>query len=292
MNNNKWGFPDLGFGIGLRTVHFPHILSRKPAIDWFEVLSENYMDTGGRPAYVLDFVAERYPVAMHGVSLSLGSTDPMDFDYLRKLKRLAERIDARWISDHLCWTGVMGLNTHELLPMPYTDEALAHVVKRIRTVQEFLERPLVLENPSTYIEFAASTWTEWDFIRTMAEEADCGLLLDVNNVYVSAYNHGFDPFKYIDGIPAERVVQIHLAGHTNKGTHILDTHSDHVIDEVWELYRYATNRAHGAAATLLEWDDAIPDFDTVHAEVLQARKFRMEPAPGKDEAREAAVHVS
>ncbi len=292
MKNNKWGFPDLGFGIGLRTVHFPHILSREPAIDWFEVLSENYMDTGGRPAHVLDFVAERYPVAMHGVSLSLGSTDPIDFDYLRKLKQLAERIHARWVSDHLCWTGVMGLNTHELLPMPYTDEALAHVIRRIRTVQEFLERPLVLENPSTYLEFAASTWTEWDFIRTMAEEADCGLLLDVNNVYVSAYNHGFDPFEYIDGIPAERVVQIHLAGHTNKGTHILDTHSDHVIDQVWELYRHATNRVHGAAATLLEWDDAIPDFDTVHAEALKARKFRMELLPGKPKAEEAAVHVS
>ncbi len=291
MNSNKWGFPDLGFGIGLRTVHFPHILSRRPEIDWFEVLSENYMDTGGRPAYVVDFVAERYPVAMHGVSLSLGSTDPLDFDYLRKLKQLADRIGARWVSDHLCWTGVMGLNTHELLPMPYTDEALAHVVRRIRTVQEFLERPLVLENPSTYVEFAASTWTEWDFIRTMAEEADCGLLLDVNNVYVSAYNHGFDPFEYIDGIPAERVVQIHLAGHTNKGTHILDTHSDHVIDQVWELYRYATNRPQGAAATLLEWDEAIPDFGTVRNEALKARRFRLELHSGTGKPREAAVHV-
>jgi uncharacterized protein len=270
---NKWGFDDLGIGMGLRTVHYPHILANKPPVDWFEILSENYLDTGGRPAYVLDVVAEHYPIAMHGVSMSVGSTDPINFDYLRKLKDLSERTGARWVSDHLCWTGVMALNTHDLLPMPYTDEALRHVVSRIRTIQEFLERPLVLENPSTYLEFAASHWTEWDFLRTMAEEADCGLLLDVNNVYVSAFNHGYDPFDYIDAIPAERVVQIHLAGHTNKGTHIIDTHSDRVLEQVWELYRHATARQNGAAATLLEWDQEIPDFDTVHQEALKAREF-------------------
>jgi uncharacterized protein (UPF0276 family) len=270
---NRWNFPDLGIGIGLRTVHFPHILEHQPQIDWFEVLSENFMDTGGRPLYVLDQVAERYPVALHGVSMSIGSTDPLDLEYLRKLKALAQRTRAHWVSDHLCWTGVQGLNTHDLLPMPYTDEALRHTVERVKTIGEILERPLVVENPSSYVEFAASTQTEWEFLGRLAEEADCGLLLDVNNVYVSAFNHGFDADDYIDALPADRVVQYHLAGHTNKGTHILDTHSDHVIREVWQLYARAWRRT-GPVATLLEWDEAIPSFDVVHAEALLAREHR------------------
>ena len=276
---DRWGFPDLGFGIGLRTVHFPHILAERPEVDWFEILSENYMDTGGRPLWVLDQVAARYPVVLHGVSMSVGSTDPIDFEYLRKLKALAARTGARWISDHLCWTGVSGINTHDLLPMPYTDESLRHTVERVRTISDFLERPLVLENPSTYLEFHVSTWTEWDFLAELAERANCGLLLDVNNVYVSSYNHGFDPAAYVDRIPADRVVQIHLAGHTNKGTHILDTHSDHVIDAVWELYRRFIQRA-GGVSTLLEWDEDIPSFDTVHAEALKARQYRETPVHG------------
>jgi hypothetical protein len=270
---NRWGFPDLGFGVGLRTVHFPYILSKRPKVDWFEILSENYMDTGGRPLYVLDQVAERYPVVLHGVSMSVGSTDPIDFHYLAKLKDLAKRIHAHWVSDHLCWTGVAGLNVHDLLPMPYTDESLQYTVARVKTISEFLERPLILENPSTYLEFSASTWKEWDFLATLAKEAECGLLLDVNNVYVSSYNHGFDPRVYISRIPADHVVQIHLAGHTNKGTHILDTHSDHVIDQVWDLYRFAYQRM-GAVSTLLEWDESIPEFGVVHAEALKARKYR------------------
>ncbi len=273
---NRWGFPDLGFGVGLRTVHFGHILSQEPLVDWFEVLSENYLDTGGRPLYVLDQVAERYPVVLHGVSMSVGSTDPINYEYLRKLKALGTRIGARWISDHLCWTGVAGLNVHDLLPMPYTDESLRCTVERVRTMSDFLERPLVLENPSTYLEFHASTWNEWDFLAELAERADCGLLLDVNNVYVSAFNHGYDAGAYIDRIPADRVVQIHLAGHTNKGTHILDTHSDHVIDPVWELYRRAHRRM-GGISTLLEWDEDIPEFDVVHAEALKARAYRESP---------------
>jgi len=270
---NRWGYPDLGFGIGLRSVHFDHILKNNPAIDWFEVLSENYLDTGGRPLHVLDKVAERYPVVLHGVSLSVGSTDPVNFDYLGKLKALAKRIKAHWVSDHLCWTGVTGMNTHDLLPMPYTDQALAHTIERVRIIQDFLERPIALENASTYLEFAASTWRESEFLATLSERADCGILLDVNNVYVSAFNHGFDAKEYIDQIPRDRVVQMHLAGHTHKGTHILDTHSDYVIDTVWELYRYAYQRL-GGVATLLEWDANIPVFEVVHGEALKARKFR------------------
>jgi uncharacterized protein (UPF0276 family) len=273
---NRWNLPDLGYGIGLRTIHFPHILSQWPKIDWFEILSENYMDTGGRPLWVADQVAERYPVVLHGVSMSIGSTDPLNTEFLRKLKALAKRLNAQWVSDHLCWTGVHGLNTHDLLPMPYTDESLKYTISRVKQVTEYLERPLVLENPSTYLEFSQSTWKEWDFLATVAEEADCGLLLDVNNVYVSSFNHGFDPYKYIDRIPGDRVVQYHLAGHTNKGTHILDTHSDHVIDQVWELYRYARQKT-GGVSTLLEWDEAIPSFEVVHAEALKAKKFVARP---------------
>lgn len=269
----RFDFPDLGVGIGLRTVHYAHILKEWPKIDWFEALSENFLETGGRPTWVLDQVAERYPVVLHGVSLSIGSTDPLNRDYLAKLKALADRTRTPWVSDHLCWTGVMGRNSHDLLPMPYTQEALRHTIARVKQVSEILERPLVLENPSSYVEFAASTLTEWEFLSHLAEEADCGLLLDVNNVYVSSVNHSFDPKVYIDGIPAERVVQYHLAGHTNKGTHILDTHSDHALPEVWELYRRAWART-GPTATLYEWDENIPEFDVVHAEAKKAFAHR------------------
>jgi uncharacterized protein (UPF0276 family) len=270
---NRWGWADLGVGVGLRTVHFAHILRERPAVDWFEVLSENFMQTGGRPLHVLDQVSERYPVALHGVSLSIGSTAPLDQAYLRELKQLASRTRAHWVSDHLCWTGVMGRNTHDLLPMPYTEEALRHTVSRIRQVQDVLERPLVLENPSSYVEFADSTMPEWEFLSRMAEEADCGLLLDVNNVYVSAFNHGFDPDVYVDALPAGRVVQYHLAGHTHRGTHIIDTHSDHAVDRVWELYARACRRT-GDVATLYEWDEDIPAFDVLVAEANKARAFR------------------
>jgi len=284
MSKNRWGYPDLGFGIGLRTVHFEHILQNNPTIDWFEVLSENYMDTGGKPLHVAEQVAERYPVVAHGVSLSVGSKDPINFDYLRKLKDLCKRLNARWVSDHLCWCGICGMNTHDLLPMPYTTEALKHTIERVRAIQDFMERPIALENASTYLEFSVSTWPEHEFLSALAEEADCGILLDVNNVYVSSYNHGFDPKKYIDRIPKDRVVQMHLAGHTNKGTHILDTHSDYVIDSVWDLYRYTYQRL-GGVSTLLEWDANIPSFDVVHGEALKARKFR-EQEDAKKEAPE------
>jgi len=274
---NLFSLPDLGIGVGLRTVHFGHILSRRPAVDWFEVLSENFMDTRGRPLWVLDQVAERYPIALHGVSMSIGGTDPLDREYLRKLKALAERTRAHWVSDHLCWTGVAGRNVHDLLPMPYTEEALRHTATRVRQVSEILERPLVLENPSSYVEFAASSMTEWEFLSRLGEEAECGLLLDVNNVYVSSFNHGFDPRVYIDNVPADRVVQYHVAGHTNKGTHILDTHSDHAVAEVWELFRRSCRRT-GNVSTLYEWDEDIPDFEVLHAEALKARAYREERA--------------
>src|SRR5947209_6112003 len=271
MNFARLGHPNLGLGVGLRNVHFRFILDNSPPVDWFEIISENFMDSGGRPRYLLDQIAERYPLVMHGVSLSIGSTDPLDFDYLKKLKRLADQVGALWISDHLCWTGVNGLNTHDLLPVPLNDESLEHIVDRIRVVQDFLERPLVLENPSTYVAFADSTLSEWDFISRMAEEADCGLLLDVNNVYVSSVNQDFDPVQYIESLPHERVVQFHLAGHTNYGTHLIDTHDGHVIEAVWELYRLADKTTEGAS-TVLEWDGKNTDFPTLHAEVLKARE--------------------
>ena len=274
-NQNRWGLPDLGIGVGLRTVHYPHILERKPAVDFFEILSENYMDTGGRPLWVLDQVAERYPIVLHGVSMNIGSTDPLDRDHLSKLKSLATRTRAAWVSDHLCWTGVAGRNTHDLLPMPLSDEALRNVVQRVKQVSEILERPLMLENASTYAEFASSSMPEWEFFARLMENADCGMLLDVNNVYVSSFNHGFDPGQYLDAIDPTRVTQYHLAGHTNKGTHIIDTHNDFVIDAVWDLYRHAVART-GNVATLLEWDADIPEFDVVHAEALKARAYRHE----------------
>ncbi len=270
---NRWGLPDLGIGIGLRTVHFPHILTEWPQLDWFEVLSENFMDTGGRPLHVLDQVVERYPVALHGVSLGIGNTDPLDREYLKKLKALAARSRAAWVSDHLCWTGVAGRNTHDLLPMPLDEPALRHVTARVREVSDFLERPLVLENPSSYLEFVSSSMPEWEFLARLAEDADCGLLLDVNNVYVSSVNHGFDANVYVDAIPADRVVQYHLAGHLNKGSHLLDTHSDHARPEVWELYARAVKRT-GLVATLYEWDEDIPAFDVVVAEAHKARAAR------------------
>jgi uncharacterized protein (UPF0276 family) len=271
----RLGNPHLGLGVGLRTVHFGYLLENRPPVDWFEIISENFMDSGGRPRYVLEQLAERYAMVMHGVSLSIGSTDPLNFDYLTKLKRLADRVKAHWISDHLCWTGVAGLNAHDLLPIPFNEATLAHVVGRVRIVQEFLQRPLVLENPSTYIGFTDSTMSEWEFISRMAEDADCGLLLDVNNVYVSAINHDFDPVEYIQSVPHRRVVQFHLAGHTNCQTHLIDTHDNHVIDPVWELYRLA-HRLTGGASTLLEWDAKIPPFPVVHAEVLKARHYLTE----------------
>jgi len=268
----RLGHENLGLGVGLRAPHFSHILKHWPQVDWFEIISENYIDSQGRPRYVLDQIAERYPVVMHGVSLSIGSTDPLDFDYLAKLKSLSQAIGARWISDHVCWTGVSGQNTHDLLPIPYNEETLRHVGQRVRQVQEFLERPLILEDPSSYVTFASSTMSEWEFLTALTEETGCGLLLDVNNVFVSAVNHDFNPEEYIENLPWESIVQFHLAGHTNMGDYCIDTHDGHVVDPVWKLYRRAHERT-GGVSTLLEWDANIPDFPTLHAEVLKAKPF-------------------
>ncbi|MGH3784131.1 MAG: MNIO family bufferin maturase [Pseudonocardiaceae bacterium] len=269
--SGRLGLPALGFGVGLRVPHYQYVLEQHPEVDWFEVISENYLDSGGYPRHVLDRVAEQYPVVLHGVSLSIGSIDPLDFDYLRRLRRLADAVRAAWVSDHVCWTGVAGSNTHDLLPIPFTEAALAHVVHRVRIVQEFLERPLVLENPSTYVGFTASTMSEYEFLARLATDADCGLLLDVNNVYVSAVNHDFDPYSYLRALPHERVVQIHLAGHTDAGTHLVDTHDHPVAREVWELYGQAL-RLTGPVSTLLEWDDHLPDFPRLQTELSLARQ--------------------
>jgi uncharacterized protein (UPF0276 family) len=274
--SNRFGLPNLGLGLGLRSVHYAHILERWPPVDWFEIISENYMHTEGRPLHILDQLRERYPIVLHGVSLSIGSTDPLDRAYLARLKALRDRVGAPWVSDHLCWTGVHGKNTHDLLPMPYTQEALRHTVARVREVQDFLQAPLLIENPSSYVEFSGSTLTEYDFLAELAEAADCGLLLDVNNIYVAAYNHGYEPRAYLDALPMDRVVQFHVAGHSNEGTHIIDTHIGPVIDPVWALYQDAYARC-GGAATLLEWDQDIPSFEQTWAEAERARDYAALP---------------
>jgi len=266
---NRWKLPNLGIGLGLRTTHYRDILASWPEVGWFEVISENYLETAGRPLHILDRIAERYPVVLHGVAMSIGSTDPLNIDYLSKLKNLKNRVKAPWVSDHLCWTGVAGKNSHDLLPMPLTAEALEHTVARVRAVQDILECPLMLENPSTYVAFAADQMSEWEFLSQLCEQADCGLLLDVNNIYVSSRNHGFNPGDYLAGIPWDRVVQFHTAGHTDNGTHCVDTHIGPVRAEVWDLLGEAWHRA-GGASVLLEWDAEIPDFATTWQEALRA----------------------
>lgn len=262
--------PYLGFGLGLRPKHYPEILEGDPPVDWFEVLSENYMIPGGQPLNILDRIAERYPVVMHGVSLSIASTAPLDMDYLAGLKALAGRVRPKWISDHLCWTGVHGVNLHDLLPIPYTEEALDHVAGRVNQVQDFLGRALTLENVSTYVSFAQSQMTEWEFISELTRRTGCWLLFDVNNVYVSAFNHEYDARQFIDGIPADRVVQFHLAGHSDMETYVIDTHDAPVIPAVWDLYAYALRRF-GPVSTMIERDDHIPPLAELVEELETAR---------------------
>lgn len=261
-----------GFGLGLRTEHYSDFLGGSQPVDWLEIVSENFMVPGGKPLFVLDQIRERYPIAMHGVSLSIGAADGLDDAYLAALKKLERRVNPLWVSDHLCWTGIRGINTHDLLPLPYHEEALAHVVRQIKQVQDVLERPLLIENVSSYVSFSDSTLSEWDFLRTVCEEADCLLLLDINNIYVSSFNHDFNPLTYLHSIPPRRVQQIHLAGHTHNGDHIVDTHDHPVIESVWELYRAACEYI-GPVATMIERDDHIPPLGELLMELDHARSI-------------------
>jgi uncharacterized protein (UPF0276 family) len=264
--------PAAGFGLGLRRQHYRDVVETQPRVDWFEIISENYMEAGGRPRYYLEQVRAHYPVVMHGVSLSIGSVDPLNYDYLHKLRDLAAFVEPARISDHLCWTGVDHTNLHDLLPLPYTEEALQHVAGRVSQVQEFLGRRLLLENVSSYLSYAESEMTEWDFLAEVATRADCHILLDVNNVYVSAHNHGFDPRRYIKAMPAARVQQIHLAGHSVAGAHLIDTHDAAIVDPVWDLYAYAVGQL-GAVATMIERDDNIPPLAALVQELALARRI-------------------
>jgi uncharacterized protein len=262
----------LGFGLGLRPQHYKSILDTNPNIDWFEIISENYMVPGGQPLRMLDAIRERYPVVMHGVSLSIASTSPMDMEYLSALKMLAKRTNPKWISDHLCWTGVHGVNLHDLFPVPYTEEALNHVVRRIAQVQDYLGTRIAIENVSSYITFEQSEMEEWDFVAEVARRADCWLLLDVNNVFVSGFNHDFSTHAFIESIPVDRVVQFHLAGHSEGETYKIDTHDQPVCKEVWQLYERALKRF-GPVTTMIERDDNIPPLEGLIAELDQARSI-------------------
>jgi uncharacterized protein len=276
MTQPRLGLPNPGDGLGLREEHFPHLMSTPPeswCVGGCEAITENLLDNAGYGMRVFEHVAAHRPVVLHGVSLSIGSTAPLDMAYLGKLRALAERFRPLWISDHLCWTGVQGVNSHDLLPMPLTEAALAHVVDRVGRVQDFLGRPLIVENPSTYLEFRASQMPEAEFLARLCEATGCGLLLDVNNVHVSSFNHAQDPLAYLEAIPAAHVVQVHLAGPSDHGTHLIDTHDAPVPDAVWPLYARVWQRC-GPVATMVEWDADIPEFEIVAAELAKARRVR------------------
>jgi hypothetical protein len=263
-------YPSLGFGLGLRVEHYEAILADHPPVDWLEAITENYLVPGGKPLHNLMRIRERYPMVMHGVSLSIGSTATLDREYLAQVKALAARLEPQWLSDHLCWTGVAGKNMHDLLPLPYTEEALANVVERVRTVQDVLGRRILLENVSSYVSFRDSRLTEWEFLREVAVQADCLILLDVNNIYVSSVNHEFAPLDYLNAIPPDRVQQIHLAGHEDHGDYLIDTHDHPVPDPVWELYAAAVRRF-GNVSTMIERDANIPPLEELCAELAAAR---------------------
>ena len=270
MSKNTLLQPHLGFGLGLRSEHYNDLLTKHHNIDWLEILSENYMVPGGKPLYYLDKIRENYPVVMHGVSLSIGSVDPLNKNYLQELKTLAQRVEPKWISDHLCWTGMQGINLHDLLPLPYTEEALEHLVTRVTQVQDFLGQRILLENVSSYLSYRHSTISEWEFLRELANRADCLILLDINNIHVSAFNHNFDPLTYLDAMPAERIQQIHLAGHLNKGDYMIDTHDHEIVEAVWSLYAESVKRF-GHISTMIERDDGIPPLATLLDELQKAR---------------------
>ncbi len=275
LQSSRFGLPDLGVGVGLRIPHYGKMFEQKPPIDWLEIISENFMVEGGRPISNLERALADYRLVQHGVSMSIGSASPLDWDYLGKLKRLVKKTNTPWLSDHFCWTGSDDRNLHDLLPLPMTMEAARYVADRARIVQDFLEVRFALENASSYLTYTSSVMTEWEFVSEVVERADIGLMLDVNNVYVSSENHGFDPREYIEGVPHDRVLQMHLAGHTRLEKYILDTHSGHVIDDVWKLYGLAIERC-GNVPTLIEWDDEIPELDVLLAEADKARALRTE----------------
>lgn len=269
--SNRVNTASLGFGLGLRPDHYIEILRDRPAVDWFEIISENYMVPGGRPLHFLDRFRERYPLVMHGVSMSIGSVDPLDMQYLRDLKALAQRVEPEWISDHLCWTAVDGVNLHDLMPLPYTEEALMHVARRVRQVQDFLGRRILLENVSSYVTYTHSQMQEWEFLAALTAEADCDLLLDVNNIYVSSVNHEFDADAFLAAIPAQRVRQMHLAGHQRQGGYLIDTHDQPVPEAVWDLYRSAVARFPNVS-TMIERDGNIPPVAELVEELDRARE--------------------
>lgn len=267
--------PFLGFGLGLRPEHYEDVLSTNLEVDWFEIITENYINSGGEPRYYLDKIAEKYPIVMHGVSLSIGSTDELDYEYLAQLKLLSKQIKPKWISDHLCWTGINNLNMHDLLPLPYNKVSIKNTVERIKKIQDYLGHQILIENLSSYLTYTDSNMSEWEFLSAIANEADCNILLDVNNVYVSSFNHKFDPLDYIKGLPVERIHQIHLAGHSNYGNYILDTHDALIINEVWSLYK-ATLKITGLVSTMIERDDNIPNLTELISELDYARKIAHE----------------
>jgi uncharacterized protein len=275
MTRARLGLPDLGVGVGLRVPHYRHILEQRPAMDFFEIISENFMVDGGKPIYHLEQVMEGYRLIQHGVSLGIGGPEAPDREYLRRLKQLVRKVQPPWLSDHFCWCGAGGAHYHDLFPLPYTWEVVELVAERARQVQDYLEVPFALENTSSYMAYTSSQMSEWQFISEVAERADIGLMLDVNNVYVSAYNHGFDARQFVSSLPHERVLQIHLAGHTNLGKVIIDTHRGPVIDDVWDLYRATLSRT-GPVSTLIEWDDEIPEWSVLAAEAEKARAVRAE----------------
>lgn len=268
-NNNR---PYLGYGLGLRKEHYETVLSEKPKVDWFEIISENYMVEGGKALDYLTRIREYYPMVMHGVSMSIGSTEALNLDYLKQLKTLIKRVEPEWISDHLCWTGVNGLNLHDLMPLPYTEEAIQHVADRVSQVQDYLGRQILLENVSSYVSYCDSQMSEWEFLSEVANRADCLILLDINNIYVSAYNHNFDPYTYLHAIPSERVYQFHLAGHTHENNLIIDTHDHPIADPVFELYAAAVKH-YGRVSTMIERDDHIPPLNELLSELDQVRQI-------------------
>ena len=266
------GRPYLGYGLGLRKEHFDSVLAERPDVDWFEIISENYMVEGGKPLDYLSRIREHYPMVMHGVSMSIGSTEPLNLDYLKQLKELIKRVEPAWFSDHLCWTGVDGINLHDLMPLPYTEEAIQHVAERVSQVQDYMGQQMLLENVSSYLSYSDSTMNEWEFLSEVAERADCLLLLDLNNIYVSAYNHNFDPYSYLTAVPAERVYQFHLAGHTHENNLIIDTHDQPVADPVFDLYAAAA-RQFGRVSTMIERDDNIPALPELLNELDHVRSI-------------------